>query len=138
MVGIIVAAGLAIRKLSICVYRDLKHEGGFSAPRTKEIEVDACRNMSTPVWEEEQLGSYSRRYPETMPLPNPDGPADHSAMYLDVDPDGDTLIGRAANGEATAHQSTALSRTSMASFIRILPSTCCWSRPADHFSAGNK
>ncbi len=52
-----------------------------------------------PVWEEEQLGNYSRHYPESMPLPEPTRPSEHNGMYLDVDEGGDILVGRAANGE---------------------------------------
>ncbi len=53
-----------------------------------------------PVWEEEQLGNYSHKYPESMPFPKPTEPSEHNAMYLDIDAGGDTLIGRAANGNA--------------------------------------
>lgn len=56
------------------------------------------RNMSSPVHESEQLGSFSREYPP-MPLPRPGRGAAHSAFYLAVDPGGDVLVGRAENGE---------------------------------------
>lgn len=51
-----------------------------------------------PVWEEEQLGNYSRQYPPSMPFHQPTGPSEYNGMYLDIDAGGDTLVGRAANG----------------------------------------
>jgi hypothetical protein len=54
-----------------------------------------------PVWEEQQLGNYSRGYPPHMPFQAPVRAAAHSALYLCVDAGGDQLVGRADNGAAT-------------------------------------
>ncbi|BDA47315.1 hypothetical protein COCOBI_10-1610 [Coccomyxa sp. Obi] len=70
----------------------------FTSHVGKPLCVYDKRSMSMPVWEEEQLGNYSRHYPESMPLPEPTRPSEHNGMYLDVDEGGDMLVGRAANG----------------------------------------
>jgi hypothetical protein len=56
--------------------------------------------MSVAVHEEEHLGNWSHTYPIGMPLPAPSRPSNHDAMFLDVDADGDTLVGRADNGKS--------------------------------------
>jgi hypothetical protein len=57
------------------------------------------RSMSMPVHESQQLGNFSWEYPPAMPLPAPARGAAHSALYLEVDPGGDVLVGRAENGK---------------------------------------
>ena len=71
---------------------------------TSQVGAPLCcwdkRNMSCPVHESQQLGSFSRSYP-ALPLQPPLQAATHSAMWLETDPGGDLLIGRADNGAKT-------------------------------------
>ena len=90
---------------------------------TSHVGAPLCcwdkRNMSLPVHESQQLGSYSRAYPP-MPLPPPQRAAAHSAMWLECDPGGDLLVGRAENG-AQLPSMTSLSR----GLPFILPQISC-------------
>ena len=57
--------------------------------------------MSTPLYEQERLGSYSQNGAyDDLPLGRPTRSCRHQGLFLTTD--GDALIGRAENGGSTS------------------------------------